>query len=172
MSVREGAPPRRRSRIVLGVVGAVVVVVVVLLVLVLTGVTRGLFAREIDRTVHNDVDASALVAQLVAYPDSFRGSTLAAGQVDLHVAIDQAALTGGDLAAQPATVVMRSYSCPGADSAAADTLFTIAGADAEHVRARPAEAGGGVSLDGAFTISAIAPVRPGVPQCRIDLIAR
>src|SRR3954447_25935563 len=105
MSV-ETAPPRRRTRIVLRVVAAVVVVIVVLLVLALTGVTRGLFAKELQRTVHNDVDASGLVATLVSYPDSFRGGTLAAGQVDLDVPLDHAALRGGDPAAQPATIVL------------------------------------------------------------------
>lgn len=172
MSVREGTPPRRRSRIVLGVVAAVVAVVVVVLVLALTGVTRGLFAKEIDRPVRTDVDASALVWLLVSYPDSFRGGTLADGRVDLHVDIDQAALTGEDLAGQPATLVMPNYSCPGADSGRADARLTVAAADPAHVHPRPAEAGGGVSLDGAFEISAIAPVSPGVPACRIDLVAR
>src|SRR3954454_21390657 len=167
----ETAPPRRRSRIVLTVVAAVVVVILVLLVLALTGVTRGLFAKELGRTVRNDVDASALVATLVSYPNSFRGGTLAAGQADLDVQIDQAALRGGDPAAQPATIVLRTYSCPGSGGAPATTRLTIDGADAAHVRPRPAEAGGGVALAGPFEITAVQPVGPGVPECRIDLAA-
>src|SRR5689334_16935469 len=112
MTVQESRP-QGRQRVVLGVVGAVIVVIIVLAILVLTGATRGLFAKEIDRTVRSDIDASDVVAQLVAYPDSFRGSTLAAGQVDMDVQIDQAALSGGDPAAQPATVLVRNFSCPG-----------------------------------------------------------
>ncbi|MHC1561621.1 hypothetical protein ACR9E3_21895 [Actinomycetospora sp. C-140] len=179
--MQERTPQQGKSRTILGIVAAVVIVVVLLLALALTGVARGLFAKDVDRVVRNDVDASGLVATLVSYPDSFRGSTLAQGQVDLQVQIDQAALTGGDPAARPATVVVRNYSCPGADSAAADAVLTIQGADAAHVAARPAEAGGGVALTGAFEITAVAPVRPAVQvpagtdpvaQCRIDLVAR
>src|SRR4051794_1953073 len=170
MSV-ETTPPRRRSRIVLTVVAAIAVVIVILLVLAVSGVMRGLFAKEVARTVLNDVDASALVATLTTYPDSFRGGTLAAGQVDLDVPIDQAALRGGDPAARPATIVLRTYSCPGADGAPATTRLTIDGADADHVHPRPAEAGGGVALAGTFEILAVQPVSPGVPECRIDLTA-
>jgi hypothetical protein len=47
------------------------------------------------------------------------------------------------------------------------------GVDAEHVRIRPPEAGGGVSLQGAFAILGVEPLRPGtVPECRVDLAAR
>jgi hypothetical protein len=180
MSVQDSRP-QGRQRIVLGVVGVVIVVIIVLAILVLTGATRGLFAKEIDRTVRNDVDASGLVAQLVGYQDSFRGSTLAGGQVDLDVQIDQVAITGGDAAAQPATVLLRNYSCPGADSAAADALITVDGADPAHLRPRTAESGGGVALTGTFEITAVQPAQPvapvlvgtdPVPQCRIDLAAR
>jgi hypothetical protein len=80
-----------------------VVVVVLLLVLALTGALSGLFARQIDRVVRTDVDASALVATLVTYPDTFRGSYLAPGRMDLDVQIEQAAIRGGDPATQPAT---------------------------------------------------------------------
>ncbi|GAA4804197.1 hypothetical protein GCM10023200_46870 [Actinomycetospora chlora] len=181
MSVQESTPRSGRSKVVLGVVGAVIVVIIVLAILVLTGVTRGLFAKDIDRTVRNDVDASGLVAQVVGYQDSFRGGTLAGGQVDLDVQIDQAALGGGDLAAQPATIVMRNYSCPGADSAAANALITVDGADPAHVQARSPESGGGVALSGTFEITGVTPAQPvaqlpvgddPVPQCRIDLAAR
>jgi hypothetical protein len=164
---------RRRSRVVLGIAAAVVLVVVVLLVLALTGVVRGLFAREVQRSVRNDVDASALVATLASYPDSFRARTLAAGQADLDVQIEQAAIRGGDVAAQPATIVLRTYSCPGADGRPATTVLTFDGADPEHLAPRPATAGGGVALTGAFEIVAVQPVAPGAaPECRIDLAAR
>jgi hypothetical protein len=161
-----------RSRIVIGIVAAVVVVVVLLLVLALTGALGGLFARQIDRVVRTDVDASALIATLVTYPDTFRGSYLAPGRVDLGVDIEQSALRGGDPSARPATLVLRVYSCPGTDAPAAARLV-VDGADAEHVRPRPIEAGGGFSLTGAFEVVAVQPVTPGgVPECRIDLAAR
>lgn len=169
MSTQESSPPRGRTRIAVGVLAALLVVVVVLAVLVLTGVTQALFAKDITRTVRNDVDASGLVAVLVSYPDSFRGSTVAAGRVDLEVQIDQAALISADPTALPATVVVRNFSCPGADSAAAGARFVIDGADAAHVQARP----GGVALTGAFDIVSVTPTQPGaVPECRIDLAAR
>jgi hypothetical protein len=173
MSTQESSPPRGRTRIVVGVLAALLVVVVVLAVLVLTGVTRGLFAKDITRTVRNDVDASGLVAALVSYPDSFRGGTLAGGQAELGVQIDQAALRGGDPAAQPATIVLRTYSCPGADGRPATTRITVEGADAAHIAPRPATAGGGVALTGTFEIVGVQPVAPGAaPECRIDLAAR
>lgn len=161
-----------RTRTVLAIVAAVVIVVVLLLALALTGVASSLFARQVDRTVRTDVDASALVASLATYRDSFRGGTLAAGQVNLGVQIDQIALRGGDPAAQPATIVLRSYSCPGANSPASPARLTITGADPAHVRVRPAAEGGGVALTGAFEITAVQPIAPGVPECRIDLAAR
>jgi hypothetical protein len=162
-----------RSRVVLGIVAAVVVVVVVLLVLALTGALGGLFAKEVQRTVRSDVDASGLVATLASYPDSFRGGTLAGGQADLDVQIDQAAIRGGDTAAQPATIVLRTYSCPGADGRPATTRLVIEGADPAHLAPRPATAGGGVALTGAFEVVAVTPVAPGAaPECRIDLAAR
>ncbi|HWN27758.1 MAG TPA: hypothetical protein VNP37_12390 [Actinomycetospora sp.] len=162
-----------RSRVVLGVVAAVVVVVVVLLVLALTGALGGLFAKDVQRTVRSDVDASGLVATLATYPDSFRSGTLAGGQADLDVQIDQAAIRGGDPAAQPATVVLRTYSCPGAEGRPAATRLVIEGADPAHVAPRPATTGGGVALTGAFEVVAVAPVTPGAaPECRIDLAAR
>ncbi|CAA9288860.1 MAG: hypothetical protein AVDCRST_MAG54-4267 [uncultured Actinomycetospora sp.] len=158
-----------RSRVVLGIVAAVVVVLVVLLVLALTGALSGLFAKEVQRTVRSDVDASGLVATLASYPDSFRGGTLPGGQADLDVQIDQAAIRGGD----PATIVLRTYSCPGADGRPAATRLVIEGADPEHLAPRPATAGGGVALTGAFEVVAVTPVAPGVaPECRIDLAAR
>lgn len=181
MSVQESTSRDGRSKVVPAVVGAVIVVIIVLAVLVLTGATRGLFAKDIERSVRNDVDASGLVAQIIGYQDSFRGSTLADGQVDLDVQIDQAAISGGDATAEPATILMRNYSCPGVESGASDALLTIAGADPEHVRARSAESGGGVALAGTFEIAAVQPARPvtqvpagadPVPQCRIDLVAR
>ena len=181
MSVKERPPQQGRSRTIIGIVAAVVIVVVLLLALALTGAASGMFAKDVDRVVRNDVDASGLVATFVSYPDSFRGSTLAQGRVDLQVQIDQAALTGGDPGAQPATVVVRNFSCPGADSRAADAVLTIEGADPDHVALRPAEAGGGVALTGAFDIEAVQPVQPvvqvpagadPVAQCRIDLVAR
>jgi hypothetical protein len=180
MSVQDSTSQNGRSKVVLGVVGAVIAVIIILAILVLTGVTRGLFAKDIDRAVRNDVDASGLVAQLVGYQDSFRGSTLAGGQVDLDVQIDQAALAGGDPAAQPATVIVRNYSCPGVDSGASDALLTITGADPAHVQARTPESGGGVAITGTFEITAVQPAQPvaqlpvgadPVPQCRIDLAA-
>ena len=162
-----------RSRVVLGIVAVVVVVVVVLVVLALTGALGGLFAKEVQRTVRSDVDASGLVATLATYPDSFRGGTLAGGQADLDVQIDQAAIRGGDPAAQPATIVLRTYSCPGAEGRPAATRLAIEGADPAHVAPRPATAGGGVALTGAFEVVAVAPVSPGAaPECRIDLAAR
>jgi hypothetical protein len=162
-----------RLRAVLGVVAAVVVVVVVVGVLALTGALGGLFAKEVQRTVRSDVDASGLVATLTSYPDSFRGGTLAGGEADLDVQIDQAAIRGGDPAAQPATIVLRTYSCPGADGRPAATRLVIDGADPEHVAPRPATAGGGVALTGAFEVVAVQPVAPGAaPECRIDLAAR
>jgi hypothetical protein len=162
-----------RSRVVLGILAALVVVVVVLLVLALTGALGGLFAKEVQRTVRSDVDASGLVATLTSYPDSFRGGTLAGGEADLDVQIDQAAIRGGDPAAQPATIVLRTYSCPGADGRPAATRLVIDGADPEHVAPRPATAGGGVALTGAFEVVAVQPVAPGAaPECRIDLAAR
>jgi hypothetical protein len=162
-----------RLRVVLGVVAAVVVVVVVVGVLALTGALGGLFAKEVQRTVRSDVDASGLVATLTSYPDSFRGGTLAGGEADLDVQIDQAAIRGGDPAAQPATIVLRTYSCPGADGRPAATRLVIDGADPEHVAPRPATAGGGVALTGAFEVVAVQPVAPGAaPECRIDLAAR
>ena len=172
MSTQESTPPRRRTRIVVRIVAAVVVVVVVLLVLALTGALGGLFARQIDRVVRTDVDASALIATLVTYPDTFRGSYLAPGRVDLGVDIEQSALRGGDPAAQPATIVLRAYSCPGTDAPAAARLV-LDGVDVEHLRPRPPAVGGGFSLTGAFEIVAVAPVAPGAaPECRIDLAAR
>lgn len=161
-----------RSRVVLGIVAAVVVVVVVLIVLALTGALGGLFAKEVQRTVRSDVDASGLVATLATYPDSFRGGTLAGGQADLDVQIDQGAIRGGDPAAQPATIVLRTYSCPGAEGRPAATRLVIEGADPAHLAPRPAPAGG-VALTGAFEVVAVAPVSPGAaPECRIDLAAR
>ncbi len=162
-----------RSRVVLGIVAVVVVVVVVLLVLALTGALAGLFAKDVQRTVRSDVDASALVASLATYPDSFRRGTLAGGQADLDVQIDQAAIRGGDPAAQPATIILRTYSCPGAGGRPAATRLVIERADPAHVAPRPATAGGGVALTGAFEVVAVAPVTPGAtPECRIDLAAR
>jgi hypothetical protein len=162
-----------RSRIVLGIVAAAVVVVVLLLVLALTGALSGLFARQIDRVVRTDVDASALVATLVTYPDTFRDSYLAPGRMDLDVQIEQAAIRGGDPATQPATIILRTYGCPGADGRPAATRLVIEGADPAHVAPRPATAGGGVALTGAFEVVAVAPAAPGAaPECRIDLAAR
>jgi len=124
------------------------------------------------RTVRSDVDASGLVATLASYPDSFRGG-IAGGQADLDVQIDQAAIRGGDPAAQPATIVLRTYSCPGADGRPATTRLVIEGADPAHLAPRPATAGGGVALTGAFEVVAVTPVAPGAaPECRIDLAAR
>ena len=136
MSTQESSPPRGRTRIVVGVLAALLVVIVVLAVLVLTGVTRGLFAKDITRTVRNDVDASGLVAALVSYPDSFRGGTLAGGQAELGVQIDQAALRGGDPAAQPATIVLRTYSCPGRRRQACDDAPDDRGRGRRAPRAR------------------------------------
>jgi hypothetical protein len=56
-------------------------------------------------------------APIVTYPDSFRGSYPAAGRVDLHVDIDQAAIRDGNLTARPAFLALRTDSCPGADGA-------------------------------------------------------
>jgi hypothetical protein len=156
-----------RSRLVIGALVAVVIVVVLLLALALTGVASGLFAKQIDRTVRNDVDASGLVASLVSYRDSFRGDQLAAGRVGLGVQIDPTAVRGGDPAAQPATIVLRTYSCPGADGAPTPTRLTIEGADEAHV-----QVGNGVSLTETFEIVSVTPAGPGAPECRVDLAAR
>lgn len=172
MTSTQDRSPRGRTRTVLGIVAAVVIVAILLLALALTGVASSLFARQVDRVVRNDVDASGLVASLATYQDSFRGGTLAAGRVDLGVQIDQTAIKGGDPASQPATIVLRSYSCPGANSPASPARLTITDADPAHLRIRPASEGGGVALTGAFEITAVQPIAPGVPECRIDLAAR
>jgi len=173
MSTQESTPRGRRGRTVLTILAAVVFVVVVVLVLVLAGAFGSAFAREIDRTVRTDVDASGLVASLVSYPDSFRGGWLSGGRVELGVEIDQTAVHGGALTEVPPVVVLRTYSCPGADGRPATTRLVLDGADAEHVRTRPAVVGGGVALEGVFEIVRVEPVRPGpAPECRIDLAAR
>ena len=161
---------RGRSRAVIGVLGGVVVVILVLGILVATGVTSPWFAKDVNRTVRNDVDSSALVAQLVAYPDTFRGAYLADGQVRLAVTVEPGAVPDIGVPPEPGVIVLRSFSCPGADGTAAITRLIVSGADAGHLQTAPT----GTTLSGLFAITDTATSRPapGVVECRVNLEAR